>query len=404
MGKVAKAVVLNVVIAGHLFIVRTDPHPEIQHSTNKVEGEMRLDTLCALLCSFFILIPVGNVFSDFVDDVERFNGPELDTATWETRFVSPGETVSQNDILQMSTGLGDFAVSSRNVTVFPGQTVTALVELTNDGSGLTLATLMLSTKDGQFGVSGDLFRLFAEINGNNTIRSFVNGAPETMVSTPVLGNRFRLEIRRITPTLTVFIAFDENDQLVGSSVRAHEPVTTPLFVSMVTRGGTAVYDDLTIPNIGPVDVSLDSIDIERGIMTGTGVVIDTIASDDKFVQFDPGFTLSNEEAPVRVILDTAVPIEAPLTFGMNYESSANTPGLEQTLELMNWNTGEYEVLDVRALTLVDQQQDFDLDAGISDFIQRDTRRIAARVQVRQTGFTILFPWSARIDFVNYVLN
>ena len=71
---------------------------------------------------------------------------------------------------------------------------------------------------------------------------------------------------------------------------------------------------------------------------------------------------------------------------------------------MNWNTGEYEVLDVRALTLVDQQQDFDLDAGISDFIQRDTRRIAARVQVRQTGFTILFPWSARIDFVNYVLN
>ena len=144
---------------------------------------MRINTVsfCALLCSFLVLVPVGVSSADFVDDVERFNGQVLDTVTWETRFANSSEIPSQNDVLQLSTAnLGDFAYSARHVGVFPGQTVSVWVEVTDERNpnSTTAAGFMLSTKDGQFGFSGDTFRLFAQVNENtNTCLLYTSPSP-----------------------------------------------------------------------------------------------------------------------------------------------------------------------------------------------------------------------------------
>ena len=360
------------------------------------------------LCGFLSLLPVSSLFSDFVDDVEEFNGRFLDLVTWETRFISPGEMASQDDVLQLVTEeTGDFAYSTRDVGVLPGQTISVWIEITDElnSNSTTAAAMMLSTKDGQSGIGNDSFRLIAQINENtNNFQSFVNNSGAGMGSTSaVLGNRFRLEMERAFPSQTRFRVFDASNQQIGSSVRSHSQIMEPLFVSMTMRGGVALFDDVTIPNIGPVEVELDNITIERGILV-EGAVESTLGSEDDYIALNPGFTLSSAEAPVRLILESAFPIESPLTLNMTFESGANTVGIEQTIELLNWNTGDYELVDARQASLVDEKLGFVLTDGIDDFIQRDTRRINVRVRFKQNGFIFAFPWTARIDVVQYFLN
>ena len=135
----------------------------------------------------------------------------------------------------------------------------------------------------------------------------------------------------------------------------------------------------------------------RGIQL-TGELADSFESDDSRLTFNPGFTIGVFEAPVWLIFD-AVLDPTPSSLSITVESSAGTPGLTVTTEAFNFTTDSYDEVDVRAETFNDDSiANIDISSGIADYVDADGNT-RTRIGWRQTGFTIGFPWEARLDQV-----
>ena len=143
------------------------------------------------------------------------------------------------------------------------------------------------------------------------------------------------------------------------------------------------------------------LDVFRGI-TNSGGLAEVLASDDSRLQMNPGFTIGAFEAPVWLIFDAALAGDAPSSLVFDRESSAGTPGLTVTTEAFNWITNAFEVVDAtNEVFMNDTVVSVDLSGGVSDFVEPGTGNVRSRVGWRQTGFTINFPWEARIDQISW---
>ena len=89
----------------------------------------------------------------------------------------------------------------------------------------------------------------------------------------------------------------------------------------------------------------DSFTAFRGFHV-SGDLEDTFASDDSYLKYNPGIILFPDEAPVWLIFEGFLPDDSPSTLSITMESSADTVGLGVTMEMYNWNTDAYEVVDV----------------------------------------------------------
>ena len=143
-----------------------------------------------------------------------------------------------------------------------------------------------------------------------------------------------------------------------------------------------------------------AFNVFRGVAAG-GELEDVLDSDDSYISFRPGFTLSSTEAPVWLEFDGALLSQISVLF-TNIESSVNTPGLTQTIEMFDWSDGGYSVVDATDASFnTDTVFSIDVSSGIADFIRPDTNLVRTRVGWRRTGFTILFPWEVRVDQVTW---
>ena len=140
----------------------------------------------------------------------------------------------------------------------------------------------------------------------------------------------------------------------------------------------------------------------RGIVVD-GDVTDVFESDDLYLQYNPGFTLNSAEPPVWVEFEGTV-ASVPQWLNLKLESSANTPGIAQTVEMFNFETEQFELVDTRPTTFnVDTTHNVAIPVP-NEFVQPGTNLVRARNGWRQDGFTLLFPWTVRIDFVVWVLQ
>ena len=76
----------------------------------------------------------------------------------------------------------------------------------------------------------------------------------------------------------------------------------------------------------------------------------------------------------------------------NQTVTANTPGLEYTVEAFNWDSGSYDVVGVQTETF-NTDQLFPIFAEDHVSSSCDLR---TRVGSRRVGFTILFPWQIQV--------
>ena len=126
----------------------------------------------------------------------------------------------------------------------------------------------------------------------------------------------------------------------------------------------------------------------------SGATSDFADSDDVVASYNPGFVLNDTEAPVWLIFDG----NAPSASVFLLESSAGTPGLEYTVEAMNFATGMLEVIGTQSEAFnVDQVLTFAVTADNID-TNGDTQ---SRVGWRQVGFTLNFPWQVNVDQVGW---
>jgi len=146
-----------------------------------------------------------------------------------------------------------------------------------------------------------------------------------------------------------------------------------------------------------------ALDVFRGI-TLAGGLNELLSSDDSRLIVNPGFTLTNLEAPVWLVLDGTLPTPSVNALLLSVESQASTPGLAGTMEAFNWITSTFQ-----EITTFDES--FNSDSietanltNASDFIQPGSSAVQARIGWRQTGFVLNFPWEIRVDQISWAIN
>ena len=137
----------------------------------------------------------------------------------------------------------------------------------------------------------------------------------------------------------------------------------------------------------------------------SGDLADTYESDDMYLKYRPGFTINSSEPPVWLIFDGSLSISDPTSLAITLEASTTTPGLLQSIEMFNWNSGEYELVDSRAAAFnTDSIVNVDLSGSISDFVQEGSGNIKARTGWRANGPVIVYPWTICIDQIVWTVG
>lgn len=139
--------------------------------------------------------------------------------------------------------------------------------------------------------------------------------------------------------------------------------------------------------------SADAISVFRGIQID-GDLTDSFESDDQYLSFIPSFTLNSSEAPVWLIFDVQL-ATTPTASKIAVESNANTPGLALTVEAYDWGTSQYEIVDIRDAAFNTDEQ-FEVKTFDQKYVASDGR-LRTRIGWRKTGFTIVYPWTVRLD-------
>ena len=88
-----------------------------------------------------------------------------------------------------------------------------------------------------------------------------------------------------------------------------------------------------------------------------------------------------------------MPVELRFTF----EASVNTPGLTQSVQLFNYDTSSYEQVDLAVPGAMDTVVEVVITTNPGRFVQAGTGEMRAKVLYKQVGFTLLWPWSAKLD-------
>jgi hypothetical protein len=132
----------------------------------------------------------------------------------------------------------------------------------------------------------------------------------------------------------------------------------------------------------------------------SGSLADTFESDNSYLRFKPGITLSPAEPPVWIEFQRALPSDDVSSLVLTVEASANTVGLRQSIAMFNWNTGQYVEVDARpASPNNDSVVTVDLTSSADNFVQSGTGSIKTRVGWKAVGPITIYPWTISIDQV-----
>lgn len=210
------------------------------------------------------------------------------------------------------------------------------------------------------------------------------------ITTPPIGNG-------MTFTLDVDTAGNYSWTFEGESGSGTTALdlSLPFFFTARTQGssGNRIQSvTLSTTGVSGGDIPPTMFTTFRGIAL-SAALSDFVDSDDVVTSHNPGFTISNLEAPVWLIFDS----NGAGATGVRVESSAGTPGLEYTVEAFNWAAGMYDIVGTQTeLFGTDQVVNFPIVPADHVDTNGDLR---TRIGWRRAGFTINFPWEVNVDQV-----
>jgi hypothetical protein len=137
-----------------------------------------------------------------------------------------------------------------------------------------------------------------------------------------------------------------------------------------------------------------------GVQAG-GTLVDTHASDDVYWQLDPTPTANPAKQKVESILLTTSPLASPGSLRLRVEAHQQggpSGDVIQELKLLNYQTQQFETIDVRTASTSDTVVDIAAGGNPARFVQPGTREMTAIVRWHSPEFSgAPFFWSIGLD-------
>ena len=144
----------------------------------------------------------------------------------------------------------------------------------------------------------------------------------------------------------------------------------------------------------------ESHKLSDGVLAG-GSLADVFASDDVYMELDPTPTKNLLKQTIHLILQSTSPSTSPGNFQFRFESSmvgGPSGDVIQTIELFNYSTNTFELLDTRAVANTDESILISPGGDLSRFVQSGTDEITASIKWKSESFSgTPFTWSVDVD-------
>ncbi len=179
---------------------------------------------------------------------------------------------------------------------------------------------------------------------------------------------------------------------------AYQAVTRELFAGTYGRSIFSVtLDDIE------TTVVATRLNVIRGVQIA-GDLQDTEISDDVRIQFRPGLTLNASEPPVWLEFESTLPSDQPASLKFTLEASANSANLDQKIELLNYVSGAYELVDARQATISDSIVEFVATGDVTRLVEPGSGAVKARLSWKASGPVLVYPWTVSIDYVVWTVG
>ena len=144
------------------------------------------------------------------------------------------------------------------------------------------------------------------------------------------------------------------------------------------RGGNETFHDyasLTVKQAAAT-IAPDSFTVEDGTLVSGGLA-ELAASDNADLSLRRSFGGTRTEFQVKGVS----PVDSPSSFEVTFEGSVTMrgDGVTQTVELFDYDAGEWEVVDSRLAKRFDTTVQISLGGDLSRFVEANTRCIEAKI-------------------------
>ena len=127
-------------------------------------------------------------------------------------------------------------------------------------------------------------------------------------------------------------------------------------------------------------------------------------SDDEFLQVYSAVAPPVIEPAIVLQLQAFVPVLEPDSLAFVIETRANTPNVEQQVELFNFDNQQFEVVSVTPASFVDGRVEIELNGLPSSYISQNTGELRATASWTAIGPVFGSPWSIFIDQAGWEVN
>jgi hypothetical protein len=103
-----------------------------------------------------------------------------------------------------------------------------------------------------------------------------------------------------------------------------------------------------------------------------------------------------------MVMDASSPVTNPTRLEFAIEFNASSASIRQTIELFNFNTQLYELVDTRQATTADVIALVAITSNPGRFVS-SAGIMRTRIRYRAIGPVLQFPWRARLDHVRWTV-
>jgi len=125
--------------------------------------------------------------------------------------------------------------------------------------------------------------------------------------------------------------------------------------------------------------------------------------DQNYYKVNKGITVNSSEAPIQIVAEGFSPSASLTSLALDIVTQVNTPGLQQRVELFNFATNQYVLIDQRAAPTTDTRYTIGAPGAPNDYVDVPNGNVVRmKISFKQIGPTAFSNWGCRIDLGNWL--